>query len=195
MRISRLMYWCTFGAVLLLLNIAVVSGRAQQARRRPRRCRVVDYNWDVRPILSENCFRCHGPDEKSRRAGLRLDQPDGAYAALNAGTRQRHAIVPGNPDDSELIRRVTHAERRRCACRRRSRNKMLTRRADRHAAPVDCAGRAVQAALGVHRARQAGRRRRSTPARRGAQRHRPLHRQPAGARRAGVSRRRPTRRR
>ena len=44
--------------------------------------RPVDYNWDVRPILSENCFRCHGPDEKSRMAGLRLDVPDVAYAEL-----------------------------------------------------------------------------------------------------------------
>src|SRR5262245_22675194 len=67
----------------------------------------IDYNWDVRPILSENCFQCHGPDEKARRAGLRLDQADGATRVLNEQSGRR-AIVPGNPDQSELIKRVTH---------------------------------------------------------------------------------------
>ena len=42
----------------------------------------IDYNWDVRPILSENCFRCHGPDAASREAGLRLDLRDFAMAEL-----------------------------------------------------------------------------------------------------------------
>ena len=66
----------------------------------------VDYNWDVKPILSDNCFRCHGPDEKSRRAGLRLDNADSAYAALS-GRTERHAIVPGDVEHSELVKRIT----------------------------------------------------------------------------------------
>jgi Protein of unknown function (DUF1549)/Protein of unknown function (DUF1553)/Planctomycete cytochrome C/Concanavalin A-like lectin/glucanases superfamily len=66
----------------------------------------VDYDWHVRPILSENCFKCHGPEPKSREAGLRLDIRDAATAELPE-TPGRHAIVPGAADESELMRRIT----------------------------------------------------------------------------------------
>lgn len=61
------------------------------------------YNRDVRPILSNHCFACHGPDDKSRQANLRLDQRDRALAMLESG---RVAIVPGKPDQSELLKRI-----------------------------------------------------------------------------------------
>ena len=60
----------------------------------------VDFNRDVRPILSNNCFACHGPDEKERKGKLRLDTQEGALKAL----------TPGKPDDSELIARVASAD-------------------------------------------------------------------------------------
>jgi Protein of unknown function (DUF1553)/Protein of unknown function (DUF1549)/Planctomycete cytochrome C len=60
----------------------------------------VDFSRDILPILSENCFRCHGPDEKARKAKLRLDRHEGAL----------RVIVPGKSGDSELIRRVTSNE-------------------------------------------------------------------------------------
>ncbi len=61
------------------------------------------FNSKVRPILSRHCFKCHGPDEKARKAKLRLDQRD---AALRGGRSKQPALVPGHPDKSELIRRI-----------------------------------------------------------------------------------------
>src|SRR5947208_575571 len=64
----------------------------------------VDYNFQVRPILADRCFVCHGPDEKKRKAELRLDQAESAYAL---------AIVPRKPDDSELVQRITASGKKR----------------------------------------------------------------------------------
>jgi hypothetical protein len=76
-------------SVLLLIAISTTEVEA------------VDFGRDVRPILASNCFLCHGPDPSSRKADLRLDLHEGLLRVL----------VPGNPDASELIRRVTdHGE-------------------------------------------------------------------------------------
>lgn len=61
------------------------------------------YNRDVRPILSNHCFACHGPDDKARQANLRLDQRDRALATLESG---KVAIIPGKPEQSELLKRI-----------------------------------------------------------------------------------------
>jgi hypothetical protein len=62
----------------------------------------LEYNREIRPILAENCFRCHGPDSGSRKADLRLDKRDVAI--------ELKAIIPGNPAESELIARILTAD-------------------------------------------------------------------------------------
>ena len=57
-----------------------------------------DFARDVRPILAQNCFKCHGPDDKARKAKLRLDDRG---AAVDKG-----ALVPGKPTESELVARI-----------------------------------------------------------------------------------------
>ena len=66
----------------------------------------ISYNFQVRPILSDKCFKCHGPDANKRQAGLRLDIASEAYKALKEHPRA-HAIVPGKPELSELWLRVS----------------------------------------------------------------------------------------
>ncbi|HYV28394.1 MAG TPA: c-type cytochrome domain-containing protein, partial [Candidatus Eisenbacteria bacterium] len=58
----------------------------------------ISYNRDIRPILSENCFYCHGPDPNKRKAKMRLDIREQAL--------ERKAFVPGKPEESELVRRI-----------------------------------------------------------------------------------------
>ncbi len=64
----------------------------------------IEFNRDVRPILSDKCYTCHGPDAKSKNVPFRLDSEGAAKADLAGG---KHAIVEGDPESSELIRRIT----------------------------------------------------------------------------------------
>jgi mono/diheme cytochrome c family protein len=66
-----------------------------------------DYSRDVRPILMEHCAQCHGADAQARKSGLRLDRRE---SALEGGKSQKPAIVPGKPDQSELVRRIASAD-------------------------------------------------------------------------------------
>ena len=86
--------------LLLVLTISVGgrSGGFVSAEDR------IDFNREIRPILSDMCYKCHGPDAAERKAGLRLDGHAGATARLESGT---NAIVPGKPEESHLIARIT----------------------------------------------------------------------------------------
>ena len=91
-----------FGISFPLLVATLFAGNSLPAAT-PAKSAEVDFHRDVRPILSRHCFKCHGPDDKSRKGGLRLDIPE---AAARGGDSGEKALVPGKPMESEFIRRI-----------------------------------------------------------------------------------------
>lgn len=93
-----------FSAVLLVLATAASTPAVLAQPSVPDR---VEFNRDIRPILSDVCFHCHGPDQAKRQGNLRFDVKESAFVDLGEG---RHAIVPGKPESSELVRRITSTD-------------------------------------------------------------------------------------
>src|SRR5277367_6925806 len=93
--------WMALLAIALVAVAGCRNTHSDQASSRGRQH--LDFNQDVQPILASNCFSCHGPDPEMRKGGLRLDLEESAFRK-----RPGHpdAIVPGHPDQSELIKRV-----------------------------------------------------------------------------------------
>ena len=81
---------------LLVLALAVCDSTSSGAD--------LSFSRDVRPILAENCFKCHGHDEQQRKGKMRLDDPAVLTTPAKSGAI---AIVPGNPEQSELVKRIT----------------------------------------------------------------------------------------
>ena len=87
----------------LLPLLAAVGASGLLAAGQPDQEEAVGFNRDIRPIMSDTCFHCHGFDAKSRKGGLRLDLRE---EALKAGKSGALAIVPGKPEESEVIKRI-----------------------------------------------------------------------------------------
>jgi hypothetical protein len=95
-----------------LVSVALLSFHAAADEARPEDRSpvpdVIQFNRDVRPILSENCYKCHGPDPKAREAKLRFDTKEGIFATLDEG---HVAVAPRNLARSQLWKRVTSTDR------------------------------------------------------------------------------------
>jgi hypothetical protein len=100
--------WNWFGAVCLLgLSVLLLAGLMSESSVRADKGATADrlqYNRDIRPILAENCFACHGPDKAARKGDLRLDIRE---EAIRSG-----AVVPGKPAESSLIERIHTSDAR-----------------------------------------------------------------------------------
>ena len=88
------------GCLVVSLLLPPTGLRAASVPAEPK----VDFNRDIRPILSENCYKCHGPDDGARKANLRFDQKGEALKPAKSG---RIPIVAGVPDKSEVVARIT----------------------------------------------------------------------------------------
>ncbi len=92
----------SFSLLLFVVACQQQEKVAQETKQLPKK---VDFNFHVKPILSDRCFACHGPDKDHREAGLRLDTEEGAFSALQES--EGHAIVPGKLKESVAYQRIT----------------------------------------------------------------------------------------
>lgn len=99
---DKIVRWADFGRVTLVLGLLVIGSGSEAGATEP-----ISYNRDVRPILSNKCFTCHGPDETAREEDLRLDLREGFLGHTEMGTP---IVSPGNLEDSEMYYRIAVPE-------------------------------------------------------------------------------------
>ena len=99
-------YIIAASAIAVLSCRSNISTEDAQTQQLPKK---VDFNHHIKPILSDRCYKCHGPDKKVREANLRFDTEEGAFALLDSATNSR-AIVPGNVKKSLLVKRVSSSD-------------------------------------------------------------------------------------
>jgi hypothetical protein len=95
--------WIALAVLLALGASPQGDGSPSRSAGLAHQAASVEFNRDIRPVLSDRCYPCHGPDGAKRKAGLRLDQESSAKADRDG----RRAIVPGDRESSELVRRIT----------------------------------------------------------------------------------------
>ena len=103
------MKYKAFIALLLLSTGMIAVNSCLNKNEKERLPETISYSFHIRPIFSDKCFKCHGSDVRRREAHLRLDLADSAFAPLTE-TKGAFAIVPGNPDKSELLKRVSSSD-------------------------------------------------------------------------------------
>ncbi len=96
----------SFTRVVSTFSIILYLASCSSKRSESNMPSLVEYNFHIRPILSDRCFKCHGPDAKQRKADLRLDNEESAFAALKKNPSV-HALVAGKPDQSEVFVRIS----------------------------------------------------------------------------------------
>ena len=94
---------------IFLVFILASCGDSEQQEFSKELPKVIDFNYHIKPILSDRCFACHGPDLNSRKADLRLDEKDFAYSLLDS-LEYHYVIKPGNLEKSELYQRIINTD-------------------------------------------------------------------------------------
>jgi hypothetical protein len=103
------MKWKTITSLVFIVITIVVINSCFNKNPGDKLPETISFNFHIRPILSDKCFKCHGPDANKRQAQFRLDIADSAFAPLKE-TKGAFALVPGKPEESELYKRISSTD-------------------------------------------------------------------------------------